>query len=154
MNFYRAAAEADSWSPEPWRHQFEWSNRGIRSNESEVTAVKQLHEVLIRDPVNFWAPRTLGTWWLQKWHATHEVEDVRQAVYWLRRAHQLYPTNSGIQAELAIALDSAQQRADAVDAAQAALTQDDIYHQYGHVDRYLDDFTRRQLQSLVTGSLP
>ncbi len=154
MNFYRAAATADSWSPEPWRYQFEWLTTGILSNERNETAVKQLHEVMRRDPVNFWAPQALGTWWLQKWRTTHGHDDALQAVRWLRRAQQLYPTNSGIQAKLAFALDSARQRAEAIDAAQAALAQDDIYHQNGHIDRYLDDSTRQQLQSLMTGSPP
>ena len=150
--FLRRAAAADPWSVEPWRNQFEfeWSaGGGFQSNESFQTAVEHLLEVRNRDPVNFWAPRTLGTIWFQKWQATHKLEDARQAVAWLRRACDSYPTNAAIRAELAVALESAGERTDAVHAAQSALKQDDIYHQQGHVDRYLDASIRQRLETMA-----
>ena len=150
MNRFRQAALADPWSAEPWRNQFEWSAAaGFQSNESFQEAVEQLLEARSRDPVNFWAPRTLGTVWHQKWQRTRELEDARQAVAWLGRAQDLYPTNAMIRAELAFALDSADERADAINTAQSALAQDDITHQQGHVDRYLDDSIRQRLQTMV-----
>ncbi len=150
MTCFRQAALADPWSAEPWRHQFEWSAAaGFQSNESFQTAVEQLLEARNRDPVNFWAPRNLGTVWHQKWQRTREREDARQAVEWLRRALDLYPTNAVIRAELAFALESADERADAVITAQSAIAQDDISHQQGHVDRYLDDSIRQRLQTMV-----
>lgn len=153
MTFYRQAGDVDPWSPEPWQQQFEWSMAGgIQSNESFEIAVKQLHEVMNRDPVNFWAPRTLGTIWHQKWRMTGDLEDARQAVKWLSQARERYPTNSGIQAELALAYDSAREVADAANVAAAALAQDDVYHRYGHVDRYLSNSIRERLQILAAES--
>ena len=151
MTCFRQAALADPWSAEPWRHQFEWSAAtGFQSNESFQMAVEQLLAARSRDPVNFWAPRNLGTVWHQKWQRTREREDARQAVEWLRRALDLYPTNAVIRAELAFALESAGERAKAVITALSAITQDDISHQQGHVDRYLNDSIRQRLQTLVT----
>jgi len=151
---FRDAAMADPWSPDPWRHQFEWSGGdGFRSNDSFETAVKHLQEAMRRDPVNFWAPRTLGNLWLNRWQVTRLPEDAGPAVIWLDKAHVLYPTNSAITAELATALAANQEQTKAAAMAQSALKQDDIYHQQGHVDRYLVESRRQQLEELA-GNVP
>jgi hypothetical protein len=151
---YHSAALADPWSPDPWRRLFEWTttDRGseIRSNDAFQTAVQDLHEVLTRDPANFWAPRALGTVWREHWKSTHDPEDIRQAVLWFSRAWERYPTNSMILSDLAFAMKSADQVSEAAGAATAALRQDEINHQQGHVDRYLDESVRERLQAIVT----
>lgn len=150
---FRRAAVADPWSPEPWRNLFAGTTAGgIQSNDSFQAAVKSLHEIMTRDPRNYWASWTLGRLWLQKWRSTGAHEDARQAVKWLSVSNALYPTNSRVQAELAFALESANESSEAVAAAQRALAQDAIYHHEGHIDRYLDDSTRQHLEALV--SLP
>lgn len=147
---FRQAAIADSWSPEPWQSLFEWDfATGNRSNESFQATVDDLLQVIQRDPVNFWAPRTLGTLWLQKWQMTHSAEDARQMVRWTTVAHDLYPTNAAVCAELAFALDNAGDTSQAAAAAKGAVTQDDLYHKHGHVDRYLDDSIRQRLNTLA-----
>lgn len=147
---FRDAAVADPWSPDPWRYQFEWSGGdSFRSNDSLDAAVMQLQQAMARDPVNFWAPRTLGNLWLNRWQVTRLPEDAGPAVIWLDRAHELYPTNSAVTAELAMALAANQEQAKAAAMAQAALRQDVIYHQQGHVDRYLGETLRRQLGELA-----
>lgn len=147
---FRAAATADPWSPDPWRHQFEWSGGdSFRSNDSLEAAVMQLQQAMSRDPVNFWAPRTLGNLWLNQWQVTRRPEDAGPAVVWLDRAHQLYPTNSAVMAELATALLANQEQEKAAAIARAALRQDDIYHQQGHLDRYLGEARRHQLDTLA-----
>jgi hypothetical protein len=149
-SLFRQAAIADSWSPEPWQSLFEWdfATRN-QSNESFQAAVNDLLQVIQRDPVNFWAPRTLGTLWLQKWQMTHSAEDARQMVRWSTVAHDLYPTNASVYAEMAFALDNAGDSSKATTAAKGAMTQDDIYHEYGHVDRYLDEPIRQRLNALA-----
>jgi hypothetical protein len=157
MAYFRDAALADSWSAEPWRNLFDYERSaagGIHSNESFQVAVEHLLEASRRDPVNFWALRNLGTVWYQKWQRTGDAGDARQAVVWLRRAHELYPTNSAIQGELAFAMESAGEHEEAVNVARAALAQDAIYHQQGHVDRFLEDSVRRRLESLVAPKSP
>ena len=149
-SFFQAAATADPWSPEPWRYLYEWnSGTGIQSNESFSTSVQELQEVVRRDPQNFWAPRTLGAVWLQKWQKSRSDSDGDEAVRWLRRALILYPTNSRIRADLAFALESVNDLQKARIAAQEALNQDEIYRQHGHIDRYLDDSLRQRLVTLV-----
>lgn len=147
---YRQAAEADPLSPEPWRHQFELASaRENQSNESFETAVKQLREVMARDPVNFWGPRAMGKLWLARWRTTHEINDAKESVIWLRRAHQSYPTNAELLAELAFGLQAAGEGKESVAAAQAAIRQDEIYRKNGHVDRYLSRDTLIRLQQLI-----
>ncbi|MDB5345528.1 MAG: O-antigen polymerase [Schlesneria sp.] len=149
-SFFRQAAIADSWSPEPWQSLFEWDfATADQSNESFQAAVDDLLQVIQRDPVNFWAPRTLGSMWLQKWQTSHSAEDASQMVRWTTTAHNLYPTNASIYAELAFALDSAGERSQAVTAAKGAVAQDDLYHEHGHVDRYLDESIRQRLSALA-----
>jgi O-antigen ligase len=148
--FYQQAAVADSWSPEPWKNQFEWTISGEnQSNETFDAAVKQLLEVHRRDPVNFWAPRQLGVLWLQRSRATGGADDAAQSVEWLEQALERYPTNSAIRAQLAFALVQARDSARAVEMATGALAQDEVYRTQGHVDRYLEESLRTQLQSLI-----
>ncbi|MBS0206824.1 MAG: O-antigen ligase family protein [Planctomycetes bacterium] len=146
---YQQAGRADEWSPDPWRHQFEAANRGIQSNESFDNAVKDLAEVIRRDPYNFWPPQTLGAVWNRKWQGSKQPADLDQAVAWFRRAHELYPTNSIITADLALALESAGAATEAKRKAKQALTQDDLNHQKGHVDRYLPESLRIPLETLA-----
>lgn len=147
--FFHQAAKADLWSPEPWQSLFEWDFAvANQSNKNYDVAVDDLLEVMKRDPVNFWAPRTLGLVWLQKWQTTRSEEDAVQMVRWTTAAHERYPTNSAIYAELAFALEAAGDHQQAVVAARGALTQDDIYHENGHVDRYLEESIRERLSLL------
>jgi hypothetical protein len=151
LSDFRRAAVADPWSPEPWRNLFAATNTGgIQSNDSFQAAVKNLHEIMTRDPRNYWASWTLGRLWLQKWRSSRTHDDAVQAVKWLSVSNALYPTNSRVQADLAFALESANDRAEAVATAKRALAQDAIYHHEGHIDRYLDDPTRQQLEILVS----
>ncbi len=145
--YFRLAAVADPWSTDPWRNLFEQAaSEGIRSNELFESAVKHLYEVMRRDPQNFWGPRTLGRFCFQRWQVSHQAADCDQALTWLRRALELYPTNSEIQGELAVALASAGDRPAASLAARGALAQDAIYQKQGHVDRYLSP----ELRELIT----
>ncbi len=149
-SLFRQAAIADSWSPEPWQSLFEWDfATANQSNESFQAAVDDLLQVMQRDPVNFWAPRTLGSLWLQKWQMTHSAEDAKHMVRWTTVAHDLYPTNSSIYAEFAFALDSVGDSSQAAAAAKGAMIQDDLYHKHGHVDRYLDEPIRQRLNALT-----
>jgi O-antigen ligase len=154
-DYCHRAADADPWSQAPWRQLFEWSmtrdgGGEIRSNESFQAAVKDLHEVLTRDPANFWAPRSLGTLWQERWTKTRNRDDAEQAVLWFGQARDRYPTNSLILADLAFALKAAGDEVKAGDIANLALAQDEIYHQQGHVDRFLNDSVRKRLQAVVT----
>lgn len=153
--YFRLATVADPWSTEPWRHLFEQAAaEGIRSNELFESAVKHLHEVMRRDPKNFWGPRTLGRFCFQRWQVSHQAADCDQAVTWLRRALELYPTNSEIQSELAIALVSAGDRSAAGQAARGALAQDAIYRKQGHVDRYLSSELRELIVPIAETEAP
>ena len=151
-----AAALADPWSALPWRRRFELTDArdAVRSNESFEAAVSLLNEATVRDPLNFWGSRARGNLWQARWDVTAERDDARQAAVWLRRAAELYPTNATLLAELSRALEAGHEHSAAVEAARRALTQDEIYRKYGHVDRYLAEPVQSRLQRLVQESFP
>lgn len=151
--YLRAATIADSWSAEPWMNLFQWDAESVaQSNESFQAAVEDLAQVRLRDPMNFWAPKTLGTLWMQKWQRSHIKEDAEQAVRWTSLAHGLYPTNSVIWSDLALAYEASGDSLQAAEAARGALAQDAIYHKHGHVDRYLEESVRQRLEKLASKS--
>ncbi len=156
---YRAACLADDWSPEPWRRRAELAyeqaqSDRFRSNESFETAVKLLLAAIDRDPHNFQGPRTLGNWWMARWHVSQAGDDARQAANWLRRASDSYPTNAAILAEFAFALDGGGQRVEAVETAKRAMVQDQLNRRLGHVDRYLSEELMARLRLLAEETDP
>jgi O-Antigen ligase len=148
---FQSASLADPWSAQPWRRRFELIDmeKAVRSNESFEAVVRLLDAAVERDPLNFWGQRAQGNLWLAKWKLTSNREDARRAAEWFRRAVVLYPTNVSLWADLSAALEAGEEPAAAVEAAQRALAQDEIYRQNGHVDRYLTDRVKSRLESLL-----
>lgn len=150
---FRAACLADEWFSTPWHRRaelaYELAARDrFRSNELFEAAVKLLLDSMDRDPHNFQGPRTLGNWWLMRWQVTQQADDARQALVWLRRAREFYPTNAALQAELSQAATAAKEFAEALSAAHRALEQEELNRRLGHVDRYLTSETLTRLQRL------
>ncbi len=150
---YRAACLADEWSSTPWHRRaelaYELAARDrFRSNELFEAAVKLLLDSMDRDPHNFQGPRTLGNWWLARWQVTLQADDARQALVWLRRAREFYPTNAALLAEQSQAATAAKEFAEALSAAHRALEQEELNRRLGHVDRYLTAETLTRLQRL------
>jgi len=150
---YRAAAAADSWCAEPSRRRAELAYRHaeaeqFRSNESFQTAVGLMRDAISRDPTSFRDEIRLGKWWIGRWQVTKDVKDAEEAAVEFERAWFRYPTNASLMAELAIARNSAGFGKSAKEIARKALRQDAINHERGHIDRYIPDQTRIQLESL------
>ena len=151
---YRMAAAADQVYAEPWRRQAQMEYYAaqadrFRSNDSFANAVRLMREAGKRDPGNFHDDQTLGDWWLAKWRVTKNPQDANEAALALGRACARYPTNAMLKADFVTALEAAGELLRASEVAVEALQQDELNHQRGHVDRFLDDSTRLVLEKLV-----
>ena len=87
-----------------------------------------------------------------RWQVTQQADDAQQALVWLRRAREFYPTNAALQAELSQAATAAKEFAEALSAAHRALEQEELNRRLGHVDRYLTSETLTRLQRLAEPS--
>lgn len=153
---YRKAEIADPWSSEATKRHAELAYQlaaqdHFRSNESFQTAVELLNEARVRNPTSFRDDLRLAEWWGERWKMSRKPEDAEQSVAALERAWARYPTNASLIADLAIACQRAGQTARAKEMAIQSLKQDDINHAWGHVDRYLEERKKSELESLVSG---
>jgi len=154
---YSKAATADPLSEEPWSRRAELAYRKaeadhFRSNDSFLNAVRLMREAGSRNPVNFQEDRRLGDWWMARWRVTNQVEDAREAVTAYQHAWIRYPTNSMLMADLAFALDAAGTADEARAIAERAIQQDEINRKWKHIDRFLADPIRTQLDKLAARS--
>lgn len=151
---YSAAAKADPFADEPWRRRAELAFRRaeaqqFQSNDSFLSAVRLMEEARSRNPGLFQLDRNLGFWWQARWQVTKQSGDAQEAVAAFQRAWSKYPTNAQLMADLAFALESAGTVSEAAGIAEKATRQDNINHQYQHVDRYLSDPIRTRLNQLT-----
>ncbi|WP_397569263.1 O-antigen ligase family protein [Schlesneria sp. T3-172] len=151
---YRKGEQADGWSSESTRRRAELSYRQaaadhFRSNESFLNAVQLLNDAKRRNPTYFRDDVRLAEWWMERWRASQNSKDAAQAVAALERAWDRYPTNAILMSELAIACQRAGKLAQAREVAEKALRQEAINREWGHVDRYLEESRKRELESLI-----
>jgi len=151
---YLAASEADRWASEPWRRRAEIAYRKgntdqYRSNESFQISVNLLEEAKRRDPSGFRDDQRLGVWWLARWNHSRDTGDATQALDAFSRAWERYPTNAELMSQVAFSLELLKFDARAKDVAGRALRQDEINHEWGHIDRFLDAATRIKLEQIL-----
>lgn len=151
---YASAAQGDSFTSEPWRRRAELAYRKAgadqyRSNESFQGAVDLMLQAKLRDPDGFQDDFQLGQWWRSRWRRMSKPEDLQEAVNAFSRAASRYPTNAILHAEFALTLADSGDIDSARKIAQQALAQDQINHQWGHVDRFLAESIRLRLEALL-----
>jgi hypothetical protein len=107
-----------------------------------------LQEAIRRDPL---APKlywTAGQWQFARFWSTRDADALDQALQSMQRARDGYPHHAGIRGTLAEVLAAAA-RPDAPEEARLALRLDDINHERGHIDVWLDPDTRARLQVIA-----
>jgi hypothetical protein len=150
---FEEAARVDSLDPDPRQRLAELEYRspqgGPRGSEPVFRqALAHLDEAIRRDPHSpklYW---TAGQWRLERFQANGDPILLEDAIEALERAKAGYPSHAGIRATLAEAL-SAAGRPEATDEARTALDYDDLNHQLGHIDRWLDPGLRERLEKIA-----
>jgi thioredoxin-like negative regulator of GroEL len=110
-----------------------------------------MNEAKLRDPGGFRDDRRLGEWWFARWLKTANIDDAKKAVTAFKQAWNRYPTNAALMAEMAMAMVAS--KSDAHEVARKAMEQDAINRDRGHIDRFLDEATRRKLEELLDGPI-
>lgn len=154
---YRLATVSDSLDPEPWERLAEFTfqkwraSRDPDENDLQRAVAAQL-EAIERNPHSFHTHRTLGLFYAERARRTDNADDKANAVRELQFAVSRYPHNASLLAEAAgvYALGDEPQLAKLT--ARRALEQDDVNHSAGHIDKWLSDRQRQEMETLA-GSL-
>jgi len=142
---FRAAANADGLSPEPWQRLAELEfSRG-----DYPAAVTAIDEALQRAPQRaaFWKRK--GQMWASSARRPRGNNDWLAAVEAFQTATTRHPTDAWLLAEFAEALSQTNTPAGATAMAQRAINQDDLNHRRGHTDQYLSARIRQQMERLA-----
>ncbi|HLJ11581.1 MAG TPA: O-antigen ligase family protein, partial [Planctomycetaceae bacterium] len=152
---FRRAANADPYSPEPYRLLSQlafqrWLASDVRQmNEFKRSAAWQ-REAVARNPRFTEEYRALGHLYLAKLSHTGAVEDAAAAAQAFERAVALYPNSAAAQSELAEALWKVGRMNEARLAADRACELDAINEAAGHIDKRLP-VARRELMNRISG---
>jgi tetratricopeptide (TPR) repeat protein len=150
---FESATQVDELDPDPWYDLASLDYSLVDENQTldEATfdrAVRQLHEAIRRDPL---APKlhwTAGQWQLARFRLTRDPAALDQARESMQTARDRYPHFAGIRGTLAEVLAAAAEPG-AAEEARFALQLDDINHERGHTDVWLDPETRTRLQGIA-----
>jgi hypothetical protein len=153
LTHYRRALDCDPWNPSPAVRLAE-AERQLA--EQTVDADRKLALLMQtpqhwksaseRDPENGHWDHESGFTWRQIATLAPSDDARRMAAEALHRAWTKSPTNAEWAADWADAAAAAGQSDDARRAAEIALTQDDINRRLGHVERWLSEQRRKQLE--------
>lgn len=148
--------DRDRWNPEPAGRAAEVLRQRLRSSSpTEATARHQwltdaathLETAARRDPANGYWDHELGELWQTAAAAMISPPDASEALTHFERACRKSPTNAFWMADAAEAAHQAAQSEQAARWAARALEQDDLNRQLGHVERWLPDERRQQLEA-------
>jgi tetratricopeptide (TPR) repeat protein len=150
---FEAATRVDELDPDPWYDLASLDYSLVTGNLPAGDAVfdravRHLQEATRRDP---FAPKlywTAGQWQFARFRSTREPAALDQAIESMQRARDRYPNHAGIRSTLAEILAAAS-RPDAAQEARVALRLDDINHERGHIDVWLDPDTRARVQVIA-----
>ncbi|GAB4145559.1 MAG: O-antigen ligase family protein [Planctomycetaceae bacterium] len=152
-NFYREAAIADPFSPEPlerlagisWRR---WQFGGQREEDFQE-AVQRQQDAIERNPNGSHAFVVLGEWYAEKYTLTKKREDALIAVSYFEKAIERYPTHSRNIAKFALLLNQMEKPPRSPEkVAEKALQLDDINIREGHADRVFEKPLRKTLETI------
>ncbi|MGQ0634199.1 MAG: O-antigen ligase family protein [Planctomycetaceae bacterium] len=159
---YRGAATADPLGHEAyerlaglWFRRWEGGSGGQDRAEPGRDAFEQIiywsRRAIERFPRNIAARRIIAEAYQARWKSTHDSADARRAADAFEEAVELYPNHSGLQAECALALWSAEEPASAQVFAARALELDEINQALGHRDKLLPVARVNRLRRIVSG---
>lgn len=159
LDVLASAAAVDPWNPEPWGQRAELQFRQATAPDAAPAASStaaawakvwaSLAEARRRDPANPRLWEQQGRYRLAEFRQTGAVDAALAAAAALETAHRLYPTDVKILQQWVAAAQATSDDDTARRAADAALRQDDLNRQLGHVERWLTDAERETLERLV-----
>jgi tetratricopeptide (TPR) repeat protein len=126
---YRQAAQADPYSPQPWRllanlAYHRWLERGLPRDLGQFGEFAR--EALSRDQRSKRFRRELGDRWLRAFRVSRQTKHIHLAVDAYRRALELHPNDSSMRAQWAWALRLAGEPEAAAQQAAEALRLDSL----------------------------
>ncbi|MDA0833703.1 MAG: O-antigen ligase family protein [Planctomycetota bacterium] len=141
-NYYRRAADADDWNPDPYERLAQvsflvWSVSRDASSADFAQGVTFQKEAIRRNPFDHKGYQILGQWFSRRFERTKTADDAATAADMFVEAVRRYPEDSELQWELAIASRAAGQTEQARRAAKRAIELDEINRRYSHSDKYL-----------------
>lgn len=151
---YRIATIYDPLDPEPWERLAEFTFqrwRATRESDYEefALAVEAQRRAIDRNPFSFHTHRTLGMFYAEHARRTDNVDDKANAVRELQIALSRYPHNAALLADAAGVFALGNERQLAKLTARRALEQDDVNHSAGHIDKWLPDKQRQEMEKLA-----
>jgi hypothetical protein len=141
---YAQAAESDPLSAEPL---VRLADLAVARGDFE-TAVRYARLAIAADPHSPALYRLLGHIYLTRFGQRSDVPLAESAAEALREAVLRYPSSARLQAEAALASDAAGNAVAARQHAERALEIDEISRREGHLDKYLPDSLRMEVQRL------
>jgi tetratricopeptide (TPR) repeat protein len=150
MSRLNRATQTDDLSATPYRdlaqlHFAQWQTQFQDASDLFQLGVEALQQAIARDPRSPKDYRSLSEWWQKRYERTQNRDDAITALQAAQRAVELYPNDSRMQRQLAIAAQIADEPAIAQQASRTALQLDDINRQRGHVDKFLTESQRQEL---------
>lgn len=142
LKSYRAAAQADRFSPQPLDRlaavmQRDWL--ATRDSLAFEKCVQYRKDSIERNRLAASGWRALGETWRLRFLQTADPADAIQAVENFQKAVNRHPTNPFLRAELAQAQVAAGDLAAARSTAERALELEEINQRLGHSDKFLPD---------------
>jgi len=139
---YRAAADADPLSPEPYDKLAEltyrrWREAPKKSDDVIARAIELKRQSIDRNPFRPHGYIQLGEWQIRKFERSLEDEDAEAALAAYATAVERYPNYAELRSKRAEALAKSGRGADAAKEAARALELDEINRAEGHVELYL-----------------
>ncbi len=152
MRAYLLATEDDDLDPEPWQElagvrMARWTHQPTES--AFASAVEAQEESIARDPVNPSRWRALGELWWQRYEHSREPEHAAAALSAFQEAVSRYPHLASLMADVARSAAAAGEAAIAAQAAQHALTLDDLNTGFQHTDKILSHEIQTEMRRLI-----
>jgi tetratricopeptide (TPR) repeat protein len=148
----RRATEIDPVDPEPWRMRAQLALREWKRTHDEKwfdLAISSQREVITRDPRHAHDYRALAEMFLDRFAIDHLPQDAEAAVDAAGQALALYPNQLSGRRTLALALDAAGKKDEAVQAARAAVELDALWLELAHYDKVLTAEERARMKELA-----
>jgi len=151
---FEAAIDADPLAAEPWQdlamaHATAWRRLASSDSDAFDNAVKAQREAIRLNPRSATAWRLLGDLWWGRYQTTVDRAAADQALRAYGRAAALYPHQARLQAHLAMSARAASSPQIARQAARKAIHLDDANRKQGHIDRYLPDAVREEIENIA-----
>jgi len=139
---YRAAADVDPLSPEPYDKLAEltyrrWREAPQKSDDVIARAIELKRQAIDRNPFRPHGYSQLGQWYVRKFERSLSDEDAEAALAAYATAVERYPHHAELRSQRSEALAKAGRGADAAKEAARALELDEINRAEGHVELYL-----------------